>query len=228
MKSFFNKNGGYIAAFAFVIAAGVFAGVTAVNKKSPEKNIRKEEVKIEEPVLKNKNKPKKPQMPKKNVQPQKAVQPKPNIPQTEKNNSEDFSMIWPADGEIIMEYSPSAMIFDPTLEQYRTNDSVCIAAAVGSNVKASADGVAKEVVSDENGGNYVVVEHKNGWETLYGELDGIKVSKGDRVEKGQVIGVVGEPSVYSCELGDHIEFKVTLDDMSVNPSEAVAKTNGNK
>ena len=152
------------------------------------------------------------------------------MPETENNTAlldgedgEDFeiALTWPVDGDILMGYSPNSLVYDPTLDQYRTNDSVCIAAGEGSNVCASADGTVAEVVEDETKGNYVVIEHENGWKTTYSQLADIQVAAGDAVAKGETLGVVASPSIYSSAMGSHVEFRVTLDDMTVDPEVAV-------
>lgn len=139
------------------------------------------------------------------------------------DGADDFeiALIWPIQGDILMGYSPDTLVYDPTLDQYRTNDSVYIAAETGSNVAAAADGIVAEVNEDETRGNYVVIEHDNGWATTYGQLADINVAAGDAVSSGEVLGTVAEPSIYSSAMGTHVEFAVTLDDMSVDPEIAV-------
>ena len=83
----------------------------------------------------------------------------------------------------------------------------------------SRDGTVKEVFEDETVGNYVVVEHENGWKTTYSQLADIKVAAGDTVSKGEVLGSVAQPSIYSSAMGPHLEFTVMLDDMTVDDIE---------
>ena len=92
---------------------------------------------------------------------------------------------------------------------------------MGTEVEAAADGKVTEVSEDETTGNYVVIEHRNGWATTYSQLEDIKVSEGETVSKGDVIGLVSKPSVYSSALDSHMEFTVTLDDMTVDPEIAI-------
>ena len=96
-----------------------------------------------------------------------------------------------------------------------------ISAEVGDEVKASADGVVSEIVRDDLLGNYVVIDHENGWRTTYSQLAEINCSVGEAVSAGEIIGSVSEPSIYSEAMGPHVEFMVTLDDVSVNPEVAV-------
>ena len=90
-----------------------------------------------------------------------------------------------------------------------SNNTVRIANECGTSIKASAEGLVSQAVSDNgfnNGdGNYVVIEHPNGTETHYAHLNQVKVSIGDYVKQGQVIGTMGETgSASSC----YLDFKV--------------------
>lgn len=127
-------------------------------------------------------------------------------------------MIWPVSGPIVMDYSIETGIFDKTLEQYRTNDSICISAPVGTQVVAAADGVITSILSEPVGGVTVCVDNGNGWSTTYSQLrNNVPLSEGQVVYAGDTIGQVGEPTKYSVELGPHLEFSVCEENKSVDP-----------
>ncbi len=133
--------------------------------------------------------------------------------------SEDDKMAWPVLGDVVMEFSDAHAIYDKTLDQYRTNDTMCIAADLGAQVMASSAGVVKDVYKSKETGNTVVIDNGNGWMTTYSQLqDGVLVKTGDVVKKGQVIGGVASPSIYSVLLGNHVGFKVTRNEALVNPA----------
>ncbi|MDR1539131.1 MAG: M23 family metallopeptidase [Clostridiales bacterium] len=128
------------------------------------------------------------------------------------------TMDWPVLGEIVMDYSVDHVLYDKTLDQYRTNDDIRIAAKPGTPVKASFSGVVTKVESDRKNGNIVVIDNGNGWTTTYGQLmDSVLVKEGDVVKSGQVIGGVSSPTIYGVLLGNHLIFKVTKDDASIDP-----------
>ena len=136
--------------------------------------------------------------------------------------ADEFILDWPVAGDIVMDFSTDSLIYDVTLDQYRTNDSVSISAEEGNSVAASGRGRVKKVAHSREDGWYVVIDHENGWETTYGQLrDDLAVEEGDRIDGGDVVGYVGSPSVYGTMLGDHVEFKVTLNDYAVDPKTAV-------
>ena len=74
----------------------------------------------------------------------------------------------PLEGEmkVVLGYSTDHAIYDPTLEQYRTNASVSLSAKQGTEVKAAADGVVKEVKKDAQAGNLVRIAHGEDWHCL--------------------------------------------------------------
>ncbi|MDR1703207.1 MAG: M23 family metallopeptidase [Clostridiales bacterium] len=128
------------------------------------------------------------------------------------------SMAWPVLGDIVMKYSVDHLVYDPTLEQYRTNNNICISAMETAPVKAAAAGTITDVFTTRENGRTVVVDHGNGWMTTYSQLqDSVLVQVGDVVEKGQSIGEVGTPSMFSSQLGSHLAFTVQKDDVPVDP-----------
>ncbi len=137
--------------------------------------------------------------------------------------NEGDPMEWPVVGEVILPYSNLLAIYDPTLDQFRTNEIMSIQSVVGQDVKASAEGQVVEVSSNEVSGNYVTIQHGNGWSTTYGQLDSaINVKVGDVVDAGFILGKTTKPTKYSVALGDHVDFKITHNDQSVNPTSILA------
>ena len=64
-------------------------------------------------------------------------------------------------------------------------------------------------------GNYIIVNHPNGYQTLYGHLSASRVKKGQSVTQATVIGLVGSTG-YST--GAHLHFTVYKNGRLVNPS----------
>lgn len=126
-------------------------------------------------------------------------------------------MIWPVLGEVVMDYSSDQFIFDSTLNLYRTNDTMNIAANAGTTVRAAAEGIVTQVFYERREGNSLTIDHGNGWTTTYSQLDNITVSEGDVVATGQIIGEVSPPSIFTSALGDNLGFRVTNEEGTVNP-----------
>ena len=140
---------------------------------------------------------------------------------------EDSQMLWPVYGDIAMRFSIDALIYDPTLEQFRTNDDLRISAEGGAHVQSGAGGRVLAIGRNVVRGSYVKIDHGNGWIATYGQLaDNKLVSVGDIVQAGQLLGTVGPPSLFGSMHGYHINLRVTRDDVAVNPY-ALLTTRGN-
>lgn len=122
--------------------------------------------------------------------------------------------------KVVLGYSTDHAIYDPTLEQYRTNASVSLSAKQGTEVKAAADGVVKEVKKDAQAGNLVRIAHGEDWLTTYGQLaDAVAVKEGESVKQGQRIGTVAAPTKYGVALGEHLIFAMEQNGEPQNPME---------
>lgn len=141
----------------------------------------------------------------------------PNSVNTGYSFSEADTLKMPVVGEIILEYNTDNTIWFPTLGVYKCNPGIYISGNVGSDVVASASGTVESITSNEELGNIVTVNLGNGYKASYGQLDDIKVSEGEVVLSGSVIGTVAEPTIYYTMEGSGIYFKLTHDDIPENP-----------
>ncbi|WP_028608646.1 M23 family metallopeptidase [Paenibacillus harenae] len=82
------------------------------------------------------------------------------------------------------------------------------------NILASDTGKVTFVGTKEGLGKTIIIDHKNGYETVYGHLSSYKVSTGDIVEKGQKIGIMGSTGNST---GVHLHFEVHKDGVIQNP-----------
>jgi len=131
---------------------------------------------------------------------------------------------YPLQGEVVLPYSIDHAVYDPTLEQYRTNASVSISAEKGAEVKAAADGTVTAVAEDAESGKVVTISHADGWVTAYGQLaEGVSVKKGDKVKQGQTIGSVAAPTKYGTALGSHLEFSMEQGGKTEDPMKHLKK-----
>ena len=129
-------------------------------------------------------------------------------------------MVWPVSGVVLMDYSADALIYDETLDLYRTNESISIGAAEAEEVLAAADGIVTDIGKSDALGNYVVLDNGSGYETTYGQLsEDLAVAVGEYVDQGEVLGCIKAPSWYSSALGTHLSFTVRVNGETVNPLE---------
>lgn len=86
--------------------------------------------------------------------------------------------------------------------------------STNKNIYASDSGVVEIASSHRSYGKYVVIDHKNGYKTLYAHLSKINTKKGSKVEKGDVIGVMGNTGNST---GVHLHFEIQKNGKPVNP-----------
>lgn len=89
-----------------------------------------------------------------------------------------------------------------------------ISARYGDSVRASAAGLVSFVGYRGVYGKMVTIEHPDGSETLYAHLSSIRVSNGQRVKRGEVIGAIG---TTGNSTGPHLHFEVKKGRKYVNP-----------
>jgi murein DD-endopeptidase MepM/ murein hydrolase activator NlpD len=114
--------------------------------------------------------------------------------------------IWPVNGPLNSRFGPRWGSF---------HSGIDIGAAYGSAVSAAGSGqVVLASYSSYGYGNYVIVRHGDGSETLYAHLSSIHVSRGQYVEQGDIVGAVG--CTGWCT-GPHLHFEVRIGGAPVDP-----------
>ena len=95
-----------------------------------------------------------------------------------------------------------------------------LAADLGTQVKATADGVVAGVYDDDLFGTTVVIAHGGGLQSVYANLAALPtVKEGDAVVAGQVIGAVGDTALGETGEVTHLHFAMSLDGESVDPGD---------
>ena len=130
---------------------------------------------------------------------------------------ENDVLIWPAAGEILLDYSMNGTIYFPTLNQYKYNPALVIGQEVNAPVVASAEGIVKSIGISEETGTTVTMDIGNSYELIYGQLKALAIQEGDFVEQGEIIGYVSEPTKYYCVEGSNLYFQMKKDGEPVDP-----------
>jgi len=126
--------------------------------------------------------------------------------------------VWPDSGPISQGFGCTPFAFeayDPHCPSRHFHNGIDIAGPCGNNIVAADSGIAYLQPYDPYGfGNYIIMVHGNGWETLYGHMDGFAVGNGQIVTRGQQIGWEGSSGNST---GCHLHFSVNHNNQWVNP-----------
>ena len=133
--------------------------------------------------------------------------------------SENDLLIWPVDGNVLMNYSMDQTVYFSTLDQYKYNPALIISGEVGKEVIASARGIVKSIEENAQTGTTVTMDLGNGYEAVYGQLKEVPVQEGKYLEQGETVGCLNEPTKYYSVEGCSLYFQLLKDGQPVNPME---------
>lgn len=139
------------------------------------------------------------------------------IAETPLGFSDEDSLALPVIGDVLLDYSMDKAVYHSTMQQYRYNPALVVAASEGQDITAAADGIVADVYYDSQTGNTIRFDLGNGYMLTYGQLDDIRVNAGDRVSAGDIVGKVAKPTIYYTEEGTNIYYKLTKDGEPVDP-----------
>ncbi len=166
----------------------------------------------------------KPQEQDKPDKPDEPVTPEADPDEGKVTDVKDITFIWPLNGEVTMAYSPTALIYDKTMGDWRVHKGIDLAARLGTKVLCCANGTVTKVEEDSRYGTVVEIDHGAGLVSTYANLAGTPTVKvGDAVTGGSVIGSVGSTSLYETGDDAHLHFALTLNGESVDPSKYLPK-----
>jgi murein DD-endopeptidase MepM/ murein hydrolase activator NlpD len=137
---------------------------------------------------------------------------------TSAGHSTKYRFIWPEpDAQISQGFGPTALWFEPAYGGFpHFHTGIDLAEPLGTPVLAADDGVVALVGSGMTGyGNYIVIAHAGGLDTLYGHLSAALVAPGQTVQQGQTIGLEGSTGNST---GPHLHFELRINQKPVDPS----------
>lgn len=115
--------------------------------------------------------------------------------------------------------SPFGPRTSPTAGASSNHMGVDLAGPEGTPIHASRSGVVSTAASSNSFGNYVVINHGDGFSSQYAHMTHYVVSVGQRVSAGDVIGYMGSTGIST---GNHLHFGIILNGSYVNPANYVA------
>ncbi len=110
--------------------------------------------------------------------------------------------------------SPYGYRIHPTTGQYKFHNGVDLANDQGTPIYAARSGKVTVATYGGTYGNYVTINHGDGYSSLYAHMTRYVVHKGDTVKKGQLIGYMGSTGRST---GPHLHFSIFYNGSSVNP-----------
>ena len=137
---------------------------------------------------------------------------------TSAGHSTKYRFIWPEpQAQISQGFGPSTFWFEPAYGQFaHFHTGLDLVEPFGSPVYAADDGVVALVGSSSSGyGNYVVIAHSGGLDTLYGHLSTSLVKVGQAVTQGQPVGLEGSSGNST---GPHVHFELRINQRPVDPT----------
>jgi murein DD-endopeptidase MepM/ murein hydrolase activator NlpD len=137
---------------------------------------------------------------------------------TSPGHSTQYRFIWPEpQAQISQPFGPSALPLEPAYGGYpHFHTGIDLVEPFASPIYAADDGVVALVgVSSSGYGNYVVIAHSGGLDTLYGHLSAALVKVGQPVTQGQPIGLEGSTGNST---GPHLHFELRINQKPVNPT----------
>ena len=104
---------------------------------------------------------------------------------------------------------------DPFRSRFGFHTGIDIDAEYGESVVATADGLVSKAGWHHSYGKTVVIDHEDGYETLYGHLSKITVKEGQKVTVGEVVGEAGSTGRST---GTHLHYEVVKNGERIDPS----------
>ena len=138
------------------------------------------------------------------------------------SSSSNSSYIMPLDGPVIKEFASKKLVYSETLGMWKTHPGIDIKAKLGDKVKSAGNGKIQEIVQDSFYGNTIKILDEAGYIFVYSNLDNdIELKVGDKVDKGDIIGIVGVSAKGELQEQTHLHFEVIKDKVQVNPEDLI-------
>ncbi len=103
----------------------------------------------------------------------------------------------------------------PIYKTTKMHEGIDFTAPTGTDIYVTGNGVVKSVDYDSRGyGNHVIVSHGFGYETLYGHMSKINVRPGQKLNRGDIIGIVGSTGASTAP---HLHYEVIKQGTKINP-----------
>jgi murein DD-endopeptidase MepM/ murein hydrolase activator NlpD len=103
---------------------------------------------------------------------------------------------------------------DPIRKKNGFHPGIDFRGKTGDPIRATADGIVEKVSRNNVMGRYIFISHGNGFETIYAHMHKTLVKKGEKIERGQVIGQIGNTGRST---GSHLHYGIRYNEKSIDP-----------
>ena len=139
--------------------------------------------------------------------------------EAKEETKKELSFERPVEGEIMKAYAKDNLVYSETLQEWTTHLGIDIKADKTTVVKAAEAGTVKTIKNDPRYGLTITIEHADGYQTVYANLLSSEfVVEGEKVEKGQSIGTVGNTATFEIADEPHLHFEILKDSVQIDPS----------
>ncbi len=136
----------------------------------------------------------------------------------EKEEAKNPVFQMPVEGEIIKKFAKTNLVYSNTLREWVTHNGIDIKADKTTVVKAAEEGTIKSIKNDPRYGLTIVIDHSNDYSTVYSNLLSAEfVVVGEKVEKGQTIGTVGNTATFEIADDPHLHFEILHNSENLDP-----------
>jgi len=128
-----------------------------------------------------------------------------------------LSLRKPIDGTILNGFSGEIVVFNESLNQWASHNAIDIEAEMGDDVIATKAGEVLDVYEDALLGGVIVLKHGGDMKSVYKNIiPDENIAVNDKVDTGQVIGVIGKSGLKEDHLGPHLHFEFFINDLAVD------------
>ncbi len=107
------------------------------------------------------------------------------------------------------------MRIHPVYKTYKMHTGMDFTAPIGTDIYSTGSGTVVHVEYNNGGyGNHVIVDHGFGFQTLYGHMHKVSVRQGQKILRGEVLGIVGNTGTST---GPHLHYEVIKNGVKINP-----------
>lgn len=139
-------------------------------------------------------------------------------PVIEEPVKKELEFMKPVEGEIIKEFAIDNLVYSATLQEWIVHKGIDIKAPRTTVVKSAEEGTVKAIKNDPRYGLTIIIEHSDGFKTVYSNLLTTEfVKEGETVSKGQSLGTIGNSAAFEIADEPHLHFELLKNEETQDP-----------